>query len=369
MDAIHTIEKQWIYVRSFLPSVEAVENSAREMGVIQRKRVIRSAEVLLRMILAYAATSLSLRGVAAWARLQKLADISDVGLLKKFKKASKWLGHLLNLKLAECVSPPKNDLNGMKLRLVDATSISEHGSKGTDWRIHLGYDLTNNTIDQIELTDVKGGETLTRFHIGPGELVIGDRGYSNRQGLKSVIDTGGDFLIRLNWSTVPLQTLDGQNFDLIGALRSLKDGKAGDFPVQTVPVEKKDLPAIRGRLIAIRKTEQSAKASREKVKKAYRKKRKQPDSRTIETAGYVFLFTSLDRDKASAEELLDLYRFRWQIELVFKRMKGLLKLGDLPAKDPELVRTYLYAKLLLALILQDLTEVYLGFSPWGFRFP
>ena len=54
----------------------------------------------------------------------------------------------------------------------------------------------------------------------------------------------------------------------------------------------------------------------------------------IEAAAYIFVVTSLTEEQASAEQLLDLYRFRWQIELAFKRMKGLLELGVLPAKDP-----------------------------------
>lgn|GEM_PF-5333078 len=48
--------------------------------------------------------------------------------------------------------------------------------------------------------------------------------------------------------------------------------------------------------------------------------------------------------------------FRWQIELVFERLKSLLRLEELPAKDPDLARTFLYSKLLAALLLEELTH-------------
>jgi IS4 transposase len=68
-----------------------------------------------------------------------------------------------------------------------------------------------------------------------------------------------------------------------------------------------------------------------------------------------------------AEQVFDLFRFRWQIELAFKRMKSLLELDDLPAKDPLLARSFIYAKLLAALLIEDLSNEFLVFSPWGFR--
>ncbi len=69
----------------------------------------------------------------------------------------------------------------------------------------------------------------------------------------------------------------------------------------------------------------------------------------------------------AAKDVLDIYRFRWQIELAFKRMKSLPFLGDLPARDPPLARCFLYSKLLAALLLEDFTSEILSFSPWGFR--
>jgi len=67
------------------------------------------------------------------------------------------------------------------------------------------------------------------------------------------------------------------------------------------------------------------------------------------------LVTSLDQETAGAEQLGELYRLRWRIELAFKRLKSLLSLDRLPAKDEGLARTWILAHLIAALLIEDLS--------------
>jgi IS4 transposase len=69
----------------------------------------------------------------------------------------------------------------------------------------------------------------------------------------------------------------------------------------------------------------------------------------------------------SASDMLELYRYRWQIELAFKRLKQLLKLGHLPHQSPDIARTWILAKLVVALLLETLYRNARAFSPWGYR--
>jgi Transposase DDE domain len=48
----------------------------------------------------------------------------------------------------------------------------------------------------------------------------------------------------------------------------------------------------------------------------------------------------------SATHALELYRGRWQIELVFKQLKSILSLGYLRKVDPDSARSWLEGKLL-----------------------
>lgn len=366
MEAQTSLEHDWPYLRSFLPSDEVLEATARASGAIQRKRAIDSALKLLRLALVYGCCGYSLRQTAAWAEAAEVASLSDVALLKRFQKASNWLGHLLGIKLAERVTPIPP--NRTRVRLIDATMVTAPGKAGQhDWRVHLDFDLGTGAVSEIQLTPVKGGESLGRHRFEPGELVVADRGYAHRPGLVHVTRAQAHFIVRWNSSSVPLRRSEDEAFDVLEAVRSLPDAEARAFDVEIQPDPRTKTPAVPVRLVALRKSEEAATEARKKILRKASQQRKTPQPQTLELASYVLLLTSTSAADFSPEDVLQIYRFRWQIELVFKQLKSLLQLDALPAKNPELARTFLFAKLLAALLLEELAHAYLSFSPWGFR--
>jgi hypothetical protein len=64
--------------------------------------------------------------------------------------------------------------------------------------------------------------------------------------------------------------------------------------------------------------------------------------------------------------VLQWYRIRWQVELVFKRFKSLAQLGHLPKYDDESAKAWLYGKLLVALLVEKLIAHAESISPWGY---
>jgi IS4 transposase len=66
----------------------------------------------------------------------------------------------------------------------------------------------------------------------------------------------------------------------------------------------------------------------------------------------VIVFTT--RSRGSTTDVLRSYRFGWQIELAFKRLKSLAQLGHLPKHDDRSSRAWLYGKLLFTLLAQKL---------------
>jgi hypothetical protein len=365
MDAKESLEHEWPYLLSFLPAEETLEATARSCGAIQRRRAVRQASTLLRLALVYGFCGFSLRQTAAWAEAAEIASLSDVALLKRLRRTPEWLGHLLGIKLAERVTALPAKAN--RLRLIDATTVSAPGSTGTDWRLHLDYDLSALAISEVQLTQVEGGESFFRFDFDPAELVVADRGYAQRPGLAHVVAAGAQFIVRLNWASVPLQQPTGEEFRLLPELRTLADAQVGVFDLEIAPNPREQLPAIPVRLVAVRKSEEAAQEARKKALREASRKSHKLLPETLELASYVLVLTSTAAADFSPAEILEIYRFRWQIELVFKRLKSLLQLDALPAKDPALARTFLFSKLLAALLLEELTQDYLAFSPWGFR--
>ena len=105
---------------------------------------------------------------------------------------------------------------------------------------------------------------------------------------------------------------------------------------------------------------------RQKVLSEKSRKSRSIDPRSLEAAEYTILLTNANAETLSAHKALELYRFRWQIENVFKRFKSLLNLDHLAAREPSMVQTYVLAKILGALLVEDLTDRYLSFFPWGY---
>lgn len=360
MDTQRYLEEDWSYLLSFLPPQIELEHSAWSLGAIRRIREVSSASALLRLMMAYGFCGMSLRRTAAWAADTGLATISDVSLLERFRKGASWLGHVLAIKLADHAALMPERTPGLNARLIDATTVTRIGGKGIDWRLHLTLNLASLKVDAIELTDSSGGERLTRFQFRPHEIVVGDAGYAHRVGLESVIAQGAEFLVRLNWSNLPLLSLEGDPMDLLVCCRSVVGTEPAEFEVRVRGSKMRPV-----RLLIVRKTEAAAAESRRRKEKERSKKGK-VDLRTLEASEYVMLLTSPSTQQLTTEQAFELFRFRWQIELTFKRLKSLLHFDQLPAKDTALAQVTLLTKLLGALLIDDYTERYVSFSPWGY---
>jgi IS4 transposase len=111
------------------------------------------------------------------------------------------------------------------------------------------------------------------------------------------------------------------------------------------------------------KDEDAAQAELRRVKRKAQKNQRVGDPRTKLGARYMMIVTSLDAETYPAADVLALYRLRWQIELAFKRLKSLLHLDRLPAKNKELARAWLNAHLMLALLIDEMTQQALDSPP------
>jgi hypothetical protein len=123
---------------------------------------------------------------------------------------------------------------------------------------------------------------------------------------------------------------------------------------------------IAGRLCGIRKSEAAVQRAQRKLalKQQNGKGKDTPENR--EYACYVLVFTTLPKDRATARQVLECYRLRWQIELTFKRLKSIVRLGHVPKHDDQSSRAWLYGKLFVALLSQKLARVGSAISPWGY---
>lgn len=356
------LAEEWAVLTQFLP--DGWRELARSTGALQRARQVRSADVLLRLIFLYAASGLSLKQATARARTAGMAKLSPVGLMKRVRSAGPWLRALSEAVFAAgkrrpslAMVPPER-----RVLVVDATHVKVAGSSGTDWRLHYVLHLPTLACDFAEVTDASGGESYKRVPVRAGDIVLGDRGYCHREGVAYVVDKGGDVIVRLNSNSFPLLDDEGSPLDLLATLRSLKGHTPEVRAVRFCTGGRQ----YRAQLCAVRKSRTAAELSRSRLLKAARKKGKTVRPETLEFADYVFVLASSGIDALSAGDVLELYRARWQVELGFKRLKSLFDAGSAPSKDPDAVRSWIYAKLLAVLLIERLGEESRLFSPWGF---
>jgi hypothetical protein len=358
-------EDHWPHIVDALSRAIDLDASARATGAFQRAREVQEPETLLRLALAYASGGMSLRDVSGWAAEQRIATLSSPALFKRLCKAEEWLGAIVAAMLEKRVKLRDYRLNGYRLRAIDATTLCEPGADRTTWRLHVAYDIASGGIDTLQLTDIHGGERLTRFTFQSGDIVLADRGYARPHDLRPVIEAGADFIVRIGWNSLRLLTRQGEPFDLFVKLRKMKTtcAEAKICLDEGLP----DAEPLSLRLVIRRKTKEQARKTQHELIKDAKKRGRKPDRRTLEAAKFILLLTSLPVDKFSPAIIANLYRVRWQIELAFKRYKSLAGLDELAAHTPELARSWIYAKLIIALLVERIAGLVPDSPPYALR--
>jgi hypothetical protein len=357
---VASIEQDWGVVTTMLPA--DWQSKAKELGAVRRLRGFASVEAMLRVMLIHLADGCSLRETAVRARAGDLADVSDVALLKRLRGCGPWFQWMIQEMAANMsLSMAPNDLLADRpVRLIDGSVVCEPGATGSTWRLHYALNLRTLSCDEVHVTEAKEGESLTRFSIHAGDVVMADRGFTNRRGVRHVVRHSADVVLRMNLTNLPLEGPQGQPLALLPLLRTLAIGQAADWSAWM----RDDEGVIAVRVCAYKKTLAQTLAAQEAIQREATKKHREVKPETIEAAGYVIVLTTLTQP--SAETIMEFYRRRWQIELAFKRLKSLLQLGHLKKIDKDGAKAWLQGKLLVACLIETLILTAERFSPWGY---
>jgi hypothetical protein len=310
---------------------------------------ITTADWLLRFILLHVGANLPLLQTVAVIAEAGGPKLSGMRLHMKMRRAAPYLQALVE-RMVPWAGQAKPELwAGYSMTLVDSSTVCGPGATGTDARIHTKLRVTDLAIRDVVVTDVSGGETFKRFLFESDELVLGDRGYCNPPNVALAAEQGAAVLLRYNRGALPLWTTAADRFDVLASVRRLAEAEVVDLRVFVVHREE----LIRGRFIATRLPEREAVDARKRVRKEYGAKASQE---MLEAAGYVMLFTTVPRERLSAAMCLHAYQLRWQIELQFKRWKSLCGFDRLPNYRDDTIVAWLYAKVLLGLVLDRMTS-------------
>lgn len=357
--------EDWPLLLSFFPNnwIEL----AGQTDALKKLRKDKDVENYLRTLLLHIGCGYSLRETATRAKLAGLADISDVALLGRLKKAKDWLHSLCVILFKEQGIGLSDTHSAFQLRLFDATNVKEPGPTGSLWRIHYSVQLPTLACDFFKITPTKGkgtGESFFQYSIKAGDYIIADRGYSTASGIHHVVSKKAHVIVRVNTSSLPIWDMQQRPVALLEFLEPLK--KTGAVKSLKVLIPSRKGSTVEGRLCVVRKSNAAIELAHKKIKTNASKKCTVLKPETLEYAKYVIVFSTYPESRFSELEILDWYRCRWQVELVFKRFKSIAQLGHLPKHSDDSSKAWLYGKLFVALVTNKLINYATSFSPWGY---
>ena len=318
---------------------------AREFKAFVRARKIKSPEELLQVVMEYCAMDFSLRTIAGRRALLS-GYISDTAIHDRLKASLPWVKAMLG-KMHSAHSIGLID-GVLRIVVVDGSTVQSPGAKGISNRLHIMVDLVKLEILFVKHTDAHTGESLNNYPFREGDLALADRGYPHPEAIISLSDRGVNVVVRYNPNGMSLYD-ELMNKININNLLDAANEKSFCAPVRVAHKGK----YIDGCLHAIPMPPDKAAQAKRRARQASKKNGYTLKADTLRFAGWVFIFTTLPSVILNTKTIGILYRVRWQIELVIKRLKSILSLDKLRAQEgSQLGQLYLHGKLLYAYVVE-----------------
>lgn len=326
---------------------------AYEFKAFTRSRKIKTPAQLLQVVMLYCGLDHVLRETAGVFTLQE-ERITDTAIHKRLKACAPWLKALL-MKLLPAV---KSSAPSLRLLVVDGSSLQGPGATGTDYRLHLALDLVSMTLHEVHVTGADQGESLSRYSFAKGDVVLVDRGYNHPNTLLDLSAQEVGVILRLMPTALPLYVRQAGQLsceplpELRLNIADTLQKATGDLVSIPVWLHSKGCSCL-GMVHAQRLPPEAAEAARRRCRQDGKRKSRTPAQDTLYLAGWVMVFTTLPEGVLEASTLIELYRTRWQVELVFKRLKSLLDLDWLRTQKESLLgQVWITGKLVYAAVIE-----------------
>jgi hypothetical protein len=360
---------------------------ARQVGFVQRLRLLKPdafAHTFCLYLIRYPK-----------ATLQQLADqlhITASALTQRLTdNAAKFLQALLQRTLdclaatipTRCVIPLLRRFNGVYL--TDGTIVSlpaalakrvpgYGGGAGTDHPataaavkilLRLRIDATTGTELLLDAATTPDVHLLRRLPDLPkGALHISDLGFFDCNYFASLTRKGIFWLTRLP-VRIHVRENAGDWQELTGWLQAL--GRR-DLSQWEGSLDVGKGTPVSARVMVLRCPPEESARRRRKLQERMRRKGQTAGDRQLTLCDWWVLATDVAKDKLPVKAAWDLYRLRWQIELVFKRWKSLGKLSIDGEHDALRAECELYGKLVGVVLIDWLVlqrgGALSGVSPW-----
>lgn len=238
--------------------------------------------------------------------------ISKQMCFKPSPKANGLLGHFGNVMIDDSTT----------LSLPDALAGTFPGnvSKGVQKaqaKIHAMYNMTENNFVFLNVHSFSNNDQGLSPNVIPylkeGDLCLRDLGFTILETISEFVDKGIYFIARKSYTATVYDVDTKKELNLLQELRK------NNFIDKQVLIGKKK--KIKLRLIALAIPDEQAAVRRRKAK-ADRDRRLNHSPEYYELLGYSIYITNITIIQCNAEEIFQLYKLRWRIEIIFKSWKS-----------------------------------------------
>jgi len=198
------------------------------------------------------------------------------------------------------------------------------GKKKSQAKIHALYNLTENNFSFFHIYSYCNNDRRLSPNVLPylekGDLCIRDLGFAVLDVINEFDKKGVYYVSRKLYNLKVYEIESGAEIDLLKELQKKK------FIDREVFIGLKH--QIKVRLIALPIPDEKAAERRRKAHKD-RDRRANHSVAYFKLLGYSIFITNIDSEKCDSEKIIQLYKLRWRIEIIFKSWKSCFSLEKL----------------------------------------
>ncbi len=223
-------------------------------------------------------------------------------------------------------------------------------------KVLLRYELIAGRLEPLHVLEGKrsdqGQALKAAERLLENQLQLQDKGFYDAKAWQAAEQRGAYLLMPLPHS-VTLGLAGTANapeseLDLAAALEVSRQNQV-EWPA--LYLGKKGHRAGPLRLVAFRLSPESAGRHRQGLRESMRTKGRTPSAKALQLAGWLLLLTNAPVQKLPSGMMSYLYRMRWQVELIFRQTKSVLRLDKTESADPHRVQCEIWARLIGAVLL------------------
>lgn len=236
-------------------------------------------------------------------------------------------------------------------KLATAFSGSGGDASTANCKMQTVYEYRSGELQFVEVTpgthpDNRYTDKLPGM-LNKGDLLLIDQGYFKLKVLADIVAKGAFFLTRFLVRTTLLDPVTQERIDLRARLSKMTVNACE----MEVLIGGDRMPKVPVRLIALRVSESIARERRLRLKKEAQKKGRTVSKHLLKMCDWTLLTTNVPRTLLPMEMARALYTIRWQIELLFKQLKSILRVHQSDTGNEHRLRCELYGKLISAAII------------------